>query len=220
MCKSTGKFNSIYFLRITPFFELRNFTKMKDRTETICQHNSSETAQQNFLTLCSNDGHNVLICISTENFDSFFFSQNYVLLNLGIWQILLKRFVSATSLKPLNWISWNIEVMKNIPCRCAYPKEMLIHFFLEVTPFFNFDQNKSYLWFSLRLPVTYAWNCLSLYTAFSRNGGAWSMWACSLFLSFSNVQRYQYFCYTQTQTLNEKQHWGWGNNRGPVLKTL
>ena len=32
---------------------------MKDTTETVCQHNSDETAQQNFLKLCSNEGHNV-----------------------------------------------------------------------------------------------------------------------------------------------------------------
>ena len=29
-------------------FELRNFAKMKDTTETVCQRNSSVTAQQNF----------------------------------------------------------------------------------------------------------------------------------------------------------------------------
>ena len=32
-------------------FEFRNLTKMKDTTETVCQSNSSETAQQNFLKL-------------------------------------------------------------------------------------------------------------------------------------------------------------------------
>ena len=35
-------------------------------------------------------------------------------------------------------------------------------------------------WFSVRLPVTNAWNCHLLYTAFSSNVGAWGMWACSL----------------------------------------
>ena len=40
------------------FYELRNLTKMKDTTETVGQRNSSETAQQNFLKLCSNEGHN------------------------------------------------------------------------------------------------------------------------------------------------------------------
>ena len=37
--------------------------------------------------------------------------------------------------------------------------------------------------FFVRLPVSNAWNCHSLYTAFSSNVGAWGMWACSLFLS-------------------------------------
>ena len=37
-----------FFLsRNSALFELRNLTKMKDTTETVCQHNSSETAQQN-----------------------------------------------------------------------------------------------------------------------------------------------------------------------------
>ena len=37
--------------------------------------------------------------------------------------------VSATPLKPLNRISWNFVVVKDIPCRCAYLQEILIHFF-------------------------------------------------------------------------------------------
>ena len=53
----------------------------------------------------------------------------------------------------------------------------------------NFDQNYfvqlKWNWFSVWLPVTNSWNCHSLYTAFSRNVGAWGMWACPLFLSFS-----------------------------------
>ena len=32
---------------------------MKDTSETVCQRNSSETAQQNFVKLCSYEGHNV-----------------------------------------------------------------------------------------------------------------------------------------------------------------
>ena len=40
-----------------PLFELRNFTKMKDKTETVGQHNSTETAQQNCVKLCSYEEH-------------------------------------------------------------------------------------------------------------------------------------------------------------------
>ena len=42
-------------------FELKNLAKMKDTTETVFQRNSSETAQQNFLKLCtcSYEGLNV-----------------------------------------------------------------------------------------------------------------------------------------------------------------
>ena len=44
--------------------------------------------------------------------------------------------------------------------------------------------------FFVALPVANAWNCHSLYTAFSSNVGAWGMWACSLFLSFSHLMVY------------------------------
>ena len=48
-----------FFSQSYPLFELRNLAKMKDTTKTVCQCNSSETTQQNFLKLCSNKGHNV-----------------------------------------------------------------------------------------------------------------------------------------------------------------
>ena len=61
------------------------------------------------------------------------------------WKILLKQFVSATPLKPLNRISRNIEVMKDLMCRCAYPQEILIQFFFSWrnAPLwtYKFDQN-------------------------------------------------------------------------------
>ena len=51
----------------------------------------------------------------------------------------------------------------------------------------NFGQNYfvqlGWNWFFVPLPVTNAWNCHLLYTAFSSNVGAWGMWACALFLS-------------------------------------
>ena len=47
MCISTGNFDSIFFSRIYALFELRNLAKMKDTTETVGQHNSTETAQEN-----------------------------------------------------------------------------------------------------------------------------------------------------------------------------
>ena len=59
MCISTGHFDSIFFLGAMPLFELRNLTKMKDTTETVGQHNSTETAQQNCVKLCSYEGHNM-----------------------------------------------------------------------------------------------------------------------------------------------------------------
>ena len=112
MCISRGKFDSIFSLNYA-LFELRNLRKMKDTTETVGQHTSSETAPQNCVKLCT-------------------------------------------------------------MCRYAFLQEMLIWSFWGAI----------YIPFFVRLPVTNAWNCHSLYTAFSSNVGAWGMWACSLFLSF------------------------------------
>ena len=118
--------------------------------------------------------------ISTGNFDaSFCLGAMPLFLNFKIWRkwkILLKQLVSTTPLKPLNRIAWNFVVMKDIMCRYAFLQEMLIWSFWEAI----------YIPFFVRLPVTYAWNCHSLYTAFSSNVGAWGMWACSLFLHYSS----------------------------------
>ena len=98
------------------------------------------------------------------------------------------QFVSATPLKPLNRISWNFVVMKDIMCRYVFLQEMLIWSFWGTI----------YVPFFVRLPVTNSWNCHSLYTAFSSNVGAWGMWACSLFLSFYKKmfpKKFQNPCY-------------------------
>ena len=94
------------------------------------------------------------MCISTGNFDSIFFLWITLFLNFKIWRkwkILLKQLVSATPLKPLNRISWNFVVMKDIMCRYAFLQEMLIWSFWGAI----------YIPFFLRLPFTNAWNCHS-----------------------------------------------------------
>ena len=76
--------------------------------------------------------------VSIGHFDSIFFSDLRPFLNLEIWpkrKIILKQFVSATPLKPLNRISCNFVVVKDIPCICAYPQENFIqNFFSELRP--------------------------------------------------------------------------------------
>ena len=57
---------------------------MKDTTETVCQRNSSETAQQNFVILCSYERLNVQMYISTGNVDLIFLGSNAPFLNLEI----------------------------------------------------------------------------------------------------------------------------------------
>ena len=48
-----------FFLGAMLLFQLRNLTQMRDTTQTVRQRNSTETAQQNLVTLSSNEGHNV-----------------------------------------------------------------------------------------------------------------------------------------------------------------
>ena len=57
--------------------------------------------------------------------------------------------VSATPLKSLNRITWNYVVVKEIMCKCAYPKEILIpYFFSGLRSFWTskFDKNERYYW--------------------------------------------------------------------------
>ena len=42
-----------FFLRVILLFELRNLIKFKDTTQNSRQRNSTETAQENFVKLCS-----------------------------------------------------------------------------------------------------------------------------------------------------------------------
>ena len=75
MCRSAypqGHFDSIFYA----LFELRNLTKMKDTTETACQCDSSETAQQNFVKFCSYEGLDVYKYIFTGNADLIFLRSN------------------------------------------------------------------------------------------------------------------------------------------------
>ena len=105
-----------------------------------------------------------------------FFSLSYALFelrNLMKMKDTTETIVSTTPLKPLNRIAWNVVVMKDIMFRYAFLQEMLIWSFWGAI----------YIPFFVRLPVPNAWNCHSLYTAFSGNVGAQGMWACSLFLS-------------------------------------
>ena len=60
------------------------------------------------------------------------FSRSYALFelrNLAKMKDTTVFLVSATSLKPLDRISWNFVVMKDIMCRCACHQEILIPFF-------------------------------------------------------------------------------------------
>ena len=84
---STGNFDSIFFSE-SRLYELRNLAKMKETTETVCQRNSYETAEQNLLKFCSCEGHimyTMQMCISTGYFDSIFFLGVKPFFNVEIW---------------------------------------------------------------------------------------------------------------------------------------
>ena len=132
MCISIGNFDSIFFSRSYALFELRHLDKMKDTTKTACQHNFFDTAQQNFMKRCSYEGHNVYICIYTWNFDAISFLGITPFFNLEIclkWKILLKTVCQLNSSEAPQQNFVYFVVMKDIPCRCAYPQEILIQFF-------------------------------------------------------------------------------------------
>ena len=99
--------------------------------------------------------------ISTGNFDSIFFLGHTPFLNLEIWP--------------------KLKIYIYRKCWFVLFKEQIISLLIFGQ---NYFVQLRWNWFSVRLPVTNAWNCHSLYTAFSSNVGAWGMSACSLFLSF------------------------------------
>ena len=73
----------------------------------------------------------------TRKFWSPEFCGGYAPLNLEISRnLLLKQLVSATPLKLLNRISWNLVGNKDTICSCAYHQEILIAWMLwELCPF-------------------------------------------------------------------------------------
>ena len=56
-CAYPQEFWFFFFLGVTPLFKLGNLTNIKILLETR-QRNYTETAQQNFVKLCSYEGHN------------------------------------------------------------------------------------------------------------------------------------------------------------------
>ena len=179
MCISTGNFDSTFFLGVSPFLNLEIWPKWYYSTQFVSATplKSLNRITWNFVVMKD------IMCTCAypqEILIQFFFLGVTPFLNLEIWRklkILLKQLVSATPLKPLYRIAWNFVVMKDIMCRYAFLQEKLIWSFWGAI----------YIPFFVRLPITNAWNCHSLYTAFSSNVGAWGMWACSLFLSLTLI---------------------------------
>ena len=136
------KFWFHFFSRSYALFELRILAKMKDTTVFLVSATLLKPLNRitwNFVVMKD------IICTFAylQEILIAFFSLSYALFEL---RNLAKRkyttvfLVSATPLKPLNRISWNFVVMKDIMCRCAYPQEILIPFsFLGVTPFLNLE---------------------------------------------------------------------------------
>ena len=73
---------------------------MKDSTETVCQRNSSETAQQNFVKLCSGEGQIPCRCAYSQDILIQLFMGVMPFFNLEIWpklKILLTTVLQRNS---------------------------------------------------------------------------------------------------------------------------
>ena len=140
------KFCFHFFSRSYALFELRNLAKMKDTNVFLVSATPLKSLHRitwNFV---------VIKDIIDVHIHRKFWFHFFLFLNFEFWRkwkILLKQLVSATPLKPLNRISWNFVIMKDIMCRYAYPQDILIPFFSESNaPFWTskFDENERYYW--------------------------------------------------------------------------
>ena len=146
LCISTGNSDSIFISGSKAPFELINFTKIKITIlKTVRQCNSPETAQQNFMKLCSYEGHNMQICIFTGNADLIFFRSNlYPFLTLA--KIILCNsdetgFLSdCLSLKlgiAIRCIQHSQAMLERDLCKPAHSFFHFYKFDLENSPFFS-----------------------------------------------------------------------------------
>ena len=117
----------------------------------LCQHNFSKTAVQNSKKLCSNDEHNMYICIFAGNSNrisgnflvmkdiqcrctylqklliNFFFSWNYAPFdhrNLAKIEYTIETVFQRNSHKPFHKTSCYFIVKVEILCTCAYCKKI------------------------------------------------------------------------------------------------
>lgn len=88
------------------------------------------------------------MCRFAEHSDSSFFWEfyplNFEILSKLNMHVLLKQFMSITTLKPLNEISCNIVFNMGIKRKCAYTQKILISF-MRVTSLLNIEVWSSYL---------------------------------------------------------------------------
>ena len=128
----TGNFDSILFLGVTPFLNLEIWPKWKIFLIQFVSTTPLKLLNRiswNFVVV---KGIPCRCAYLQEIFIQFFFLWIMPFLNLEIWpkwKILLKQFVSATPLKPLNRILWNFVVMKDIIYRYAYHRKFWLNFF-------------------------------------------------------------------------------------------
>ena len=130
---STGNFDSILFLGVTPFLNLEIWPKWKILLKQFVSATLLKTLNRiniswNFVVVTDIP----CTCAYPQEILINFFLGVTPFFYWDIWQkwkILLKQVVRATPLKLLNRISWNVVVMKDIMCGCAYPQEILIQFF-------------------------------------------------------------------------------------------
>ena len=106
-------------------FELRNFSKFT--TEAACQRNSALKLLNRISWILVGSKDTICSCAYSQEIWSPQFCGSYVPLNIEISRnLLLKQLVSATPLKLLNIISWNLVGSKDTICSCAYYQKILI----------------------------------------------------------------------------------------------
>ena len=127
MCIFTGNFDFNIFSRSYVLFELRNFARMKDTTKTVCQLNSSETAQQNLLKLSSNEGHRCVDVHIHKKFLFNFFSRSCALFehrNLAKMKDTTETVCQRKSSEAARQTFLKLcscDGHTNVPRRCVYP---------------------------------------------------------------------------------------------------
>ena len=142
MCKFAGNSNSLFLLGVKPLSNLEILQKRNNLLKQFVKHNSSETAQQNLVTLLLWRAYCVDVRISRKFW--VIFTGSYVAFKLKNFAKIkcTTKIICNRNLNRSTELSWNFVVDKDILCTCtrANSPEMLNWFFFCENNW-NFVQN-------------------------------------------------------------------------------